>query len=96
MLKLGERYDDRVLAEFSHKVRQRAEATFLWVALGLKERPPKPEHCPCSTRQSQDLTQTADPCVIKAVSLAVCTLSRVEARGTHIQCPRGPILRGPV
>lgn len=36
-LKYGEGYDDRVLAEVSREVRQRAENTFLWVALVFKE-----------------------------------------------------------
>ncbi len=36
-LKYKEGYDDRVLDEVSHEVRQRAENTFLWVALVFKE-----------------------------------------------------------
>ncbi|EAQ91099.1 hypothetical protein CHGG_03034 [Chaetomium globosum CBS 148.51] len=36
-LKYREGYDDRILAEVSHEVRQRAENTFLWVALVFKE-----------------------------------------------------------
>ncbi|KAK4139138.1 uncharacterized protein C8A04DRAFT_40952 [Dichotomopilus funicola] len=36
-LKYREGYDDHVLAEISHEVRQRAENTFLWVALVFKE-----------------------------------------------------------
>jgi hypothetical protein len=36
-LKYKEGYDDRVLAKVSHEVRQRAENTFLWVALVFKE-----------------------------------------------------------
>ena len=36
-LKYREGYDDRVLAELSYEVQQRAENTFLWVALVFKE-----------------------------------------------------------
>ncbi|KAK4095858.1 WD40 repeat-like protein [Parathielavia hyrcaniae] len=36
-LKYKEGYDSRVLADISHEVRQRAENTFLWVALVFKE-----------------------------------------------------------